>query len=600
MAHDTIPTRLVARALRRPTEPAYFVKRQGLWQATPWSDYAAEVRRAGAALVALGLRPGDGIALLARGGPEWTTLLLGAMSIGARPTGLYTSTPADEVVRLLAHSEARLVLLDDPARLDTVLRARAALPALMQVVSLTPTLGTQDTLVRGWDAFLRLGQPAHEEQADARREALRPDDVAALVYTAGVAEPPKGALLSHQNLTFTADAVRDVLRITSSDLSLSYLPLAHVAEQLASVHVQVSSGHTVYFPSGRGALADLREVQPTLVLGPPRLWEKLVAGTAAALTNLHEPRASMIAWARRLARNVVTAQSAGKSPPLEQGMQYEVARKLVLEPMRRALGLARARVCLSGVGPLDLATLDALATLGIQLFETYGMAETTGIATLNQPRRTRAGTAGPKLPSTQLVIASDGEVLVEGPHVFLGYHRDPEATARAKVEGRLRTGDLGQIDKEGFLRAYGPRRDLLTGPGGRTLAPALVEAALRGEPLVHDAVVLAERGRAPIALIVVDDVYANDLGLSGALHENEIVRERIDDQLRHVNQALHPSVRLSGFVVLPRRPEVAEGELTASMKPRRAALLARYASTVASSDASHAAAPVARPEPRAR
>ena len=587
MAHDTIPTRLVRRARSRPNEPAYFVKRQGSWQATTWSEYAAQVRRAAAALLALGLAPGDGIALLARNGPEWTTLLLAAMSIGVRATGLYVATPTDETARLLGHADARLVLVDDDARIDALLSARATLPALSQVVSLQSSPDGRAPFVRAWSAFLALGDARLESRVDAARDDLSPDDVAVLVYTAGSVETPRGVLLSQRNLTFTADAVRDVLRIEASDLSLSYLPLAHVAEQLASVYAQVSIGHTVYFPSRRSALEDLREVQPTMVLGAPRMWEKLAAGIESSVAAQHAPRASMVAWARRLASAVVTASSAGKDPPFDRLLQYELARKLVLEPMRRELGLARARICVSGVAPLDTRTLACFASLGVQLLETYGQAETTGAATLNQPRRTRAGTAGPKLPGTTLSLAEDGEIRVRGPHVFQGYHRDPEATARVLMDGELRTGDIGVRDAEGFLTVHGPRRELLPTAGGRVLAPVQLEAALRGEPLIADAVVLADRRRAPCALIVVDEAFAHDLGLAGDLHENEIVRERVDDQVRRVNQALHPSTRIQRFVLLPRRLSVAEAELTASLKPRRRRLEELYAEAL-TSDASAA------------
>jgi len=569
MAHDTIPMRLVERAQRSPDEPAYFVKDKGMWQGTSWSGYAAEVRRAAKSLLALGVETSECVALIGGNRPEWSTLMIGAMSIGACGAGLYTTSSELETQAILAHAEARLVLVDSAAALERVRSLKPTLPALRRIIVVgLPVHG--DPLALTWSEFLERGNGVPDARLRERLGALTADSIASLVYTSGAEGSSQGVLLSHRNLTWTSDVVSDLLHIGASDTSLSYLPLAHVSEQLFTVHGPVATGSGVYYSeSTRSAPSNLREVQPTVVFGVPRIWEKLQAGMEARLSGVHGPRKRLVAWARTIATRVIEARNEGKEPSLELAAQYELAHSLVLTKIKRALGLGAARICISGAAPIDAATLTFFASIGLQLLEVYGQTESSGPIAMNQPRRTRFGSAGPRLPGLRVSIAPDGELLVAGPNVFAGYHRDPEASARALAGGFLHTGDLARIDAEGFLSITGRKRQILVTAGGKNVSPKRLEAALRGEELIREAVVIGDRRRYLSALVTIDEEVAERLGLRDSLHENSIVRERVARHIEALNARLGSAEQLRRHLILPRNFRIETGELTPTMKLRR-------------------------------
>lgn len=569
MAHDTIPSRLLGRARTQGDDPAYYVKLDERWQGTSWREHAREVERAAKALIALGLEPGQTVALVGFNRPEWTTLMLAAQVVGGRAAGLYPATPISELLALLEHAEARFVLVDRAALRDTLSAARPRLPQLVRIVSLDEAHESEGAVL-DWESFLAEGREVSDESLEARREAVKPDDVAVLVYTSSGEGEPRGAMLSHRNLLWSADTVRDLLRLQRSDSSLSYLPLSHISEQLLTVHGPLSTGHTVYYAEElRKAPENLRDVQPTIAFSVPRIWEKLQQGIQARLDQVHGPRAGVVEWARDVARRVVESRCEGKDPPLELALQYELAEKLVLGTIKRALGLGGARVCLSGAAPISEQTLRFFASIGLQVLEVYGLSESSGLIAMNQPRRTRLGTAGPRLPGTRISIAPDGEVLVSGPHVFVGYHRDPQASAAALSDGRLHTGDLGRLDAEGFLTITGTKREIIVTGAGRHVAPRRIETALRDEELVRDAIVIGHGRPYLVALLTVDEEVARRLGLGGPPHENEIVRERVAQHVSAVNAALPAIERIERYTLLPRALTSEAGELTQTMKVRR-------------------------------
>jgi long-chain acyl-CoA synthetase len=570
VTHDTVPRRLFERALAQADDPAHFVKEHGSWRATSWASYGGEVQRVAKALIALGIAPGQNVAILGGNRPEWSTLMLGAMTIGARAAGVYTTSAASEIRHILAQCAARLVLVESEAHFE---RLRGELPSLPEVarVVLMPRAPVIDhPRVLGWSAFRELGSGVPDGEVRQRLDALQPDDVATLVYTSGVEGRPQGVCLSHRNLCWTSDVVRDVLRIGPRDSSLSYLPLSHVSEQMFTVHGPTVTGSAVYYAeSVRLAPKNLREVQPTIVFGVPRVWDKLRDGMTSKLARVQGPRSQVLSWARQVGARMVQARSEGREPSLELGVQYELAHKLALAKVQRALGLANARVCLSGAAPIDVDTLTFFASLGVQILEVYGQSESAGPITINQPRRARFGSVGPKLPGTTIEIAPDGEVLVSGPNVFLGYDGDPEATARVLVDGKLHTGDLGALDREGFLTLTGRKREILITAGGKNIAPRAIEAALRREELVRDAVLIGDRRRFLSALFTIDPDVAQTLGLRAPLHENEIVRQRIEQCIERANDELATVEQIKRYAILPRVFNVQNGELTPTLKVRR-------------------------------
>ncbi|MET0283093.1 MAG: long-chain fatty acid--CoA ligase [Polyangiales bacterium] len=564
MARDTIPARLFERSTARGDEPAYFVKENGVWQGTSWSGYAREVRRAARSLIALGIEPGQTVAMLGGNRPEWSVMLLAAMSVGARGAGLYTTSAPAELHETLAHTGARVLLVESEALFA---RVRDVLPpGVERVVFMRGAPAPVHALASSWDGFLKLGAEVEEARLEQRLDALDPNAPAVLVYTSGTEGSPQAVMLSHRNLTWTSDVVRDVLRAGPRDTSLSYLPLSHVSEQMFTVHGPISTGGAVYYAeSVARAPANLREVQPTIVFGVPRIWEKLHEGMEKRLAREHGPRARLVRWARETGLRYVQARNEGREPSLELGVQYELARKLVLARVHRGLGLSNARVCLSGAAPIDDEVLTYFASLGVQILEVYGQSECCGPATLNQPARARLGSAGPKLPGTTVSIADDGEVLIAGPHVFLGYHDDPEATAQALRDGVLHTGDLGELDGEGFLTITGRKREILITAGGKNVAPKRIEDALTRSPVIAEAVLIGDRRRYLTALLTLDRVADAD------------ARRQIDEHIAKLNAELARPEQIKRYTILPRAFSVESGELTPTMKIKRRRVEELYA-----------------------
>jgi long-chain acyl-CoA synthetase len=572
VAPDTIPTRLFERARATPYEPAYFVRERGSYRARDWATYAEEVRETARALLASGIAPEQCVAMVAGNRREWSLLMLAAMCIGARGVGIYTTSSSDDVQTILTQTEARLVLVDTPVLRERVRHASRGELTLITAGGAEHDKGDEsDETSLGFARFLERARTISDGELDERLAAITPQTVASIVYSSGAEGVPQGAMLSHRNLIWTAERVAEILDIGPSDTLLSYLPLAHVSEQLLTVHGPLCTGSIVYYAeSARSTPGDLREVQPTVLFGVPRIWEKLQSAIEARIAKLHGARARLVTWARGVATRIVQARCEGKLPSIELAAQYELANSLVLDKLRSALGLGRARVCIAGAAAIREETLAFYASMGIQLLEAYGQTECSGPICMNQPQRARFGSAGPKLPGLQLSIASDGELLVSGPSVFVGYYKNARGTAEALADGVLHTGDLGELDNEGFLTISGRKREILVTAGGKSISPKRIEAALGAEELVRDVVVVGDGRRFLCALFTVDVETATTLGLRGDLHDNEIVRERIARKVSEVNARLGSAEQIRRFLILPRQLSVETGELTPTGKLKRA------------------------------
>jgi long-chain acyl-CoA synthetase len=554
----------------RPNDPAYFVKQNGVWRGTSWSDYAADVRTAAKAMIALGFQKGQSVAILGFNRPEWNTFNVACMAAGGAPAGIYTTCSAVEVQYIVHHCEAPFVLVENVDQWKKIEAQRENLPALRHVVMMKGAPTINDPLVLSWDAFMQKAAQVSDEEFLKRLDALEPTGLATLIYTSGTTGPPKGVMLSHRNLTWTADVSRDISRLTSQDTNLSYLPLSHIAEQMFTLHGPISNGNAVYFAESIEAVPDnLKEVQPTVMFGVPRIWEKFHAGISAKLNEAKGAKKRLLDWARGVATEVNLLKAQGKEPDLKLTLQYELAKKLVFSKLKQAIGLGNARMCISGAAPIAKEVLEFFASLDVVIFEVYGQSEDTGPTSFNQFGRTRFGSVGPKLPGIEVRIAEDGEIQVRGPNVFLGYYKDPEATAEALVDGFLCSGDLGQFDKDGFLFITGRKKDIIITAGGKNIAPKNIEAALKNDELIAEAVVIGDRRKFLSALVTLDDAAVARLGVSGKAHESPRVRELIQQRVDQINRDLARVEQVKKFVVLPRPFTIDSGELTPTLKIKR-------------------------------
>ncbi|HTN82290.1 MAG TPA: long-chain fatty acid--CoA ligase [Sorangium sp.] len=575
MPCDSIPRRLLGQAKVRPEAPAHYVKDGGFWRMTSYRQYADEVRRAGKSLIALGLEPGDTLSLLGFNRPEWAVLHVACMAIGGAPAGIYTTCSPEEVRHVLHHSASRMVLVEDRRQLEKVLGQWDRLPQLESAVLMRGAEPGGDPRILSWDEFLSRGSRVPDELFEQRLDALEARGLAALIYTSGTVGPPKGVMLSHENLTSAADISARILPFSSRDVGLSYLPLSHIVEQILTIHLPATVGSTVYFAESMEAFADnLREVRPTGLFGVPRVWEKMMAGVSAKFAGAKGLQRFVLEQARRVGLQHSELLARGEQPGPVLATQHRLFDRLVYSKVKAAIGLDRAHVCSSGAAPIAKEVLEFFASLGILITEIYGQSEVTGPTSYNVQGRTKLGSVGPVVPGVDARIADDGEILVKGPNVFLGYYKEPEATAQAFTDGWLRSGDLGRFDEEGFLHITGRKKEILITAGGQNVSPKNIEEALKRHELIAEAVVIGDRRKFLTALLVLapDAVkrLAVERGLNGDLSpESPEIREGVQRIVDEVNGQLAQAETIKKFAILPRGFTIEAGELTPTLKIKR-------------------------------
>ncbi len=572
---DTIPQRLIGQARLRPDAPAYHVRERGGWRATSWRTYLDEVKQAGRALIALGLEPGQTTCILGYNRPEWTTFALATMAVGGAPAGIYTTCSRPEVHYIIEHAASPVVLVENLEQWEKIAAERERLPALRHVVLMRGCPSVDDPLVLSWEAFLARGAGSTDDAFFARVDALEPGGLATLIYTSGTTGPPKAVMLSHRNVAWTALIARDLVDARPADRMLSYLPLSHIAEQMFSLHGSVTAGYAIYFAESLPRLADnLKEVEPTVFFAVPRVWEKFHAGIAQKLGEARGAKAHLAAWARQVGFAVTTLRGTGGQPSGALGAQYALARRLIFQPLRQAIGLGQARVCVSGAAPIAPEVLSFFASLDVPIHEVYGQSEDTGPTSFNRPSRLRLGTVGPVIPGVEVKIAPDGEILVRGPNVFVGYYKDEAATAETLVDGWLHTGDLGEFDRDGYLSITGRKKEILITAGGKNISPKNIENALKAHPLIGEAVVIGDRRKYLTALLTLEPEaaarWASEHHVAvESLPTDATLRAALQKLVDEVNASLARVETIKKFTVLSRPFSIDTGELTPTLKVKR-------------------------------
>ena len=575
MAFTSIPECLQQQGRARPDAPAYFVRSDGTWQPTTWRDYATQVRRAAKALIALGIEPGGTVCIVGFNRPEWTILHLACMSIGGAPVGIYTTNAPAEMQYIIDHAASTVVLLEDAGQWHKVEQERARLPGLRHVVMMPGAPPVNDPLVMSWEAFRARGDCVDDATFERRLAALAPDQLATLIYTSGTTGPPKGVMLSHGNLSWTAETAMQMVDVRPSDALLSYLPLSHIAEQMFTIHGAVTAGYAVYFAESIDKVPDnLKEVQPNLFFGVPRIWEKFHDGISAKLGEATGIKLALVKWAMRVGGRVNADKCAGQQPPAGLALQYRLADRLIYSKLKPAVGLGRARLCISGAAPIAPDVLEFFSQLDVIVHEVYGQSEDCGPTSFNLPGKTDFRTVGRPIPGVEVRIAADGEILVRGPNVFMGYYKDPQATAETLVDGWLLSGDLGELDAQGYLRITGRKKEIIITAGGKNITPKNIEAALKQSPLINEATVVGDRRKYLTALVTLDPEaaakFAAEHHLDGASpHDHPLLRAAIARHVDTVNAQLARVEGVKKFHIVPRNFTIEDGELTPTLKVKR-------------------------------
>jgi long-chain acyl-CoA synthetase len=569
-------------AVERPSAIAYQAKVNGRWQPTTWRTYVEQIRSAARAMIALGLATGGKVSILGFNRPEWVIFDHAAMMAGGCPAGIYTTCSPEEVQYIVHHSESLLVLVENAEQLAKVRAKRAELPLLRWIVTMQGVEASGDDVL-AWDAFLAKGDTVTEAELDRRVDAIEQADLATLIYTSGTTGPPKGVMLSHGNLAWTAQTLLDMGGRRVDDVSLSYLPLSHIAEQMCTIHMPATSGSTVYFAESLEKVPEnLKDVRPTVFFGVPRIWEKFHAVLVGKLAEAQGARKYLVEWARKVCTEVNKRRFRGEPLPKVLELQYRLADRLVISKIKQALGFDRVQELFSGAAPIAPDVLEFFASLDLPIKEIYGQSEDCGPTSCNLPGRTKLGSVGPPLPGVEVKIAEDGEILVRGPNVFLGYYKEPEATAEALKDGFLCSGDLGAFDAEGFLTITGRKKEIIITAGGKNIAPKNIEAMIKQSPLVGEAVVIGDRRKYLTALITLDESAARKLLPSGDLTKAPEIRSMVQARIDEVNQQLARVEQIKKFVILPAAFSIDSGELTPTLKIKRKVVAQKYAKEIES------------------
>jgi long-chain acyl-CoA synthetase len=578
------PARFLATAQQRAAAPAYYERGDTEWHATSWAAYAEQVQCAARALIALGVKPGEAVCILGFNRPEWVIMDLAAMMIGAVAAGIYWTSAASEVEYIVDHSHCTVLLAEDQVQWAKVADRRAALSCLQRVVMMRGARA-DDAWQISWTDFLALGDPQHQVELECRLAALRSDDLGTLIYTSGTTGAPKAVMLSHGNLAWTAVTLAAAFDSRPTDRLISYLPLAHVAEQLGAIHNHLTIGYAIYFARNIESLGEhLKEVHPTIFFGVPRVWEKMQAGIATKLASAQGLKAVLARWALAVGQRWHATALAGKSAGILLRAQKAMSLKLVHRKIQQALGLDQARLLISAAAPISPENLKFFTGLDLVIREVYGQSEDCGPTSISLIGSTRIGAVGKPLTGTQVRIADDGEILVRGPHVFQGYMGRPEDTAKNLVNGWLHSGDMGRFDDDGYLYVTGRKKDLLITSGGKNISPANIEAGLMNLPLVEHGLVCGDGRHFLTALLTLKPDVLNAFlvsrGVSGvagaAACQHPLVLAELQKGIDAINQNQAHVAWIRKFTVLAEPLSIDTGALTATMKIKRKVVSDRY------------------------
>ncbi|WP_288903798.1 AMP-binding protein [uncultured Sneathiella sp.] len=562
----------------------------GIWQSITWSEYGERARDCGLGMVALGLNRGETVSILSENNPEWLYLDMGTLGVGGVSNGVYTTDSSKQVEYLCQDSRTRIFIAENEEQLDKILEVRARLPELMKIIVLDMEglRDFKDDMVISIDELYLLGREYHEKHPNFWEEQInlsKPEDLAILIYTSGTTGPPKGAMISHRNLMFQIANLTPIIDYGPEDEQLSFLPLCHVAERSFSVFLPLFAGSVINFVEGSDTVPEnIREVSPTVFFAVPRIWEKFYS---AITLQLKEATAlQQLAYKLAIETGFAIAEKKlnGEAPSKLEELKFWLADHLVLKNIKRLLGLDRAHYLGSGAAPISPDLIKWYWALGLSMYEVYGQTENTGVATTNLPDQFKLGTVGVAAPDTQVRISEEGEILLKGPHVFLGYLNQPEKTAETVTDGWLHTGDVGYVDNNGFVKITDRMKDIIITAGGKNITPSEIENQLKFSPYISDAVVIGDKRKYLTCLIMIDhenvEKYAQDLDVPftnfQSLCKTREVLDLIQEEVEKVNKNFAQVETIKDFRLIEEVLTAEDDELTPTMKLKRSFVNQKY------------------------
>jgi long-chain acyl-CoA synthetase len=576
--------------------PAYADRGEdGTWAGPTWSQARQQALELAAAFIALGLAPGERVAIMMPNRSQHVLADLGAVHAGGIPVTFYATLSPAQVAYVAGDCDTRFAILDGSAELARWEPILDRLPGVKRIVVRDATACPPgDDRFLTWEAFVSLGREryvAEPGKVAERIAAIKPDDPVTLLYTSGTTANPKGVLLTHHNVMYECRAAVDLGTIAAGFRWVSYLPMAHIAERMFSIYLPLSlAGHINFCPDPTQLIGMVGQVRPTSFFGVPRVWEKVKAGIEALMAGEQDPqRRASVEQAMDIGRRYVESSQYGRTTPPELAEAFRQADEKVLGPIRGLLGLSEAEVVSSAAAPLPPEVASFFAGLGMRIIDIYGMTETTGAFTTNTPDAFKLGTVGRAFPGMEVRIAADGEILTRGPLLTPGYLNLPEQTAELiDDEGWLHTGDIGRIDEDGFLSVVDRKKELIITAGGENVSPAAIEGLLVAHPLIGQALAYGDRRPYLVAVLTLDPevapAWAKARGIeAGSLAElaaHPDILAEVEKAVGAANEQLARVQQVKYWRLLPVEWTVESEELTPTLKLKRRIVHAKYADVI--------------------
>jgi len=562
---------------------AFSSKKGGQWEAVTWGEHERTCRSISKSLMALGIEHADKVNILSNTRLEWVQCDMGTVNIGAVTVGIYAANLAEDCAYIINHSDAKIVFVENYDQLQKVESLRDQMPGLQHIV-LFDGHGKNENGIMGWDDFMAKGNTISDAAFEERAAETALDDLAAIVYTSGTTGVPKGAMITHENLLFTSWSVTECLEILPGYKTLLFLPLAHVFARILTFF-SMRGAVTVYFAESIETIGEnLKEVQPDFFASVPRIYEKVYDKITSGAKDAGGLKEKIFNWALATGMQVSALQQQNEKPGAVLGIKNSIADKLVFSKIKAAMG-GRVIWAISGAAPLNKTIAEFFHACGILVLEGIGMTENTSFTNVNRPDKFKFGTVGQPGPGIEQAVAADGEVLYRGKNVMKGYFKAPEETAKTIDEnGWLYTGDIGEIDADGFLKITDRKKDLIITAGGKNIAPQRIEKIIRTSRYISQVVAYGDKKKFCSALITVDqpqvEAWAIKKGLDvtawKSLCESEEIKKLIFSEVQDKNKELSSYETLKKIIILPEDFTIEAGELTASMKIKRKVVIDRH------------------------
>jgi len=592
---DTIAKSFLRAAETRGDRPAIREKTFGIWQPTSWREWLGISKEVAYALHAIGFMPGDVASIIANAVPGWVYADMGILCAGGVSSGIYPTDAASQVEYLVNDSRTKVIFAEDEEQLDKILACRARCPSLQRIIvfDMEGLRGFSDDMVMSLDEFRALGRNhmvGNEALWQQMLDSRSADDLAILVYTSGTTGPPKGAMHANRSVTHQMRHANDFIPAREDEDRLIFLPLCHVAERIGGYYISVALGSVMNFAESPETVPDnLREVQPTVFLAVPRIWEKFYSAITIALKDDTPFQQWVYRRAIGIGYRMVDCRIEVRAPPLSLRLANRIAYRLVFRNIRRMIGLDRCRIAFTGAAPIAPELIRWYLALGIDMHELYGQTENCGVATMMPAERIKLGSVGKAVSWGEVALSPEGEILIRGDFLFMGYLNQPEKTAETiDARGWLHTGDVGTIDNEGFVRITDRMKDIIITSGGKNVTPSEIENQLKFSPYISDAVVIGDKRPYLTCLVMIDqenvEKFAQDHDIPftnyASLCRATEIQDLIWGEIEGVNGNFARVETIKRFYLIERQLTPEDEELTPTMKLKRNFVNKRYAAEI--------------------